>query len=92
MIKNSLFFLLLTLFLAGCAENGSMIEVAPVKQIIVENNTSTTTKTEQVNNSDNNPSTEIINIENKEETFFDESTMNTISGALILIIGIMILL
>ena len=87
MIKNSLFFLLLTLFLAGCAENGSMIEVTPAKQTIVESNTSAT-ETKQINHTD----TETINIENKEETFFDESTMNTISGALILIIGIMILL
>ena len=91
MIKNSLFFLLLTLFLAGCAENGSIIEVSPVKQTIGENSTSTT-ETEQINNSDNNSSTEIIDIENKEEAFFDDSTMNTISGALVLIIGILILL
>lgn len=87
MIKNSLFFLLLTFFLAGCAENGSIIEVSPAKQTIVENNTSTN-ETKQVNHAD----TEIINIENKEEAFFDESTMNTVSGVLVLIIGIMILL
>ena len=91
MIKNSLFFLLLTLLLAGCAENGSMIEISPFKQTMVENNTSTT-ETEQINNSDNNASTGIIDIENKEETFFDDATMNTISGALVLIIGILILL
>ena len=91
MIKNSLFFLLLTLFLAGCAENGSIIEVPSAKQTMVENNTSTT-ETEQINNSDNNSSAEIIDIENKEETFFDDATMNTISGALVLIIGILILL
>ena len=87
MIKNSLFFLLLTLFLAGCAENGSMIEVTPVKQTIVDSNTSSN-ETKQISHTD----TEIINVENKEETFFDESTMNAISGALVLIIGIMILL
>ena len=91
MIKDTLFLILTTLLLAGCAENGSIIEVSPVKQTIVENSTSTT-ETEQINNSDTNSSTEIIDIENKEEPFFDDSTMNTISGALILIIGIMILL
>ena len=91
MIKNSLFFLLLTLFLAGCAENGSIIEVSPVKQTIIDSNTSSN-ETNQIKNSDNNASTEIIDIENKEESFFDDSTMNTFSGALILIIGIMILL
>jgi len=91
MIKNSLFFLLLTLFLAGCAENGSIIEVNPVTQTIVDSNTSSN-ETNQIKNSDNNASTEIIDIENKKEAFFDDATMNTISGALVLIIGIMILL
>ncbi len=88
MIKNSLFFLLLTLLLAGCAENGSIIEVSSANQTIVENNTSTTTETKQINTVD----TEIVDIETKEETLIDDSTMNTISGALVLIIAILILL
>lgn len=87
MIKNSLFFLLLTLFLAGCAENGSVIEVSPVKQIIVENNASVK-ETKQINKAE----TEIIDIENKDEVTINDSTMNTVSGVLILIIGILILL
>ena len=87
MIKNSLFFLLLTLLLAGCAENGSIIEVSSVNQTIIENNTSSA-ETKQINKVD----TEIVDIENKDEPMIDDSTMNTISGALVLIIAILILL
>ena len=87
MIKNSLFFLLLTLLLAGCTENGSVIEVPPVKQTMVENNTSIE-RTKQISQAN----TDIINIDNKEEQMIDDDTMNTISGALVLVIGILILL
>ncbi len=87
MIKNSLFVLLLTLLLAGCAENGSIIEVSSVNQTIIENNTSSA-ETKQINKVD----TEIVDIENKDEPMIDDSTMNTISGALVLIITILILL
>ncbi len=90
MIKNSLFFLLLTFFLAGCAENGSIIELSSVQQTMVENNTSTN-ETKQINSTDTD--TKMIDIENTEErTIFSDSTMNTISGVVVVIIGIMILL
>jgi PBP1b-binding outer membrane lipoprotein LpoB len=91
MIKQILLILILisTLTLTGCVERGHTITPTAIKQTIIKNHAVDSQKTKNFQKATN----KVIAIESEtQENSIDDSTKNTISGILVLIIGIIVFL
>jgi len=89
MIKRILFFLFMVFIFSGCVERGHMVTPTSVKQTIIESNSADSKKIKNVQKATDN----VVAIESEtQKSSIEDSTKNTISGILVLIIGIMVFL
>jgi hypothetical protein len=85
MIKHSIFFLLTLFLFTGCVERGHNITPTTVQHTIVQTDISNKNEMKNITKA----TEKVICIEEEESTT-DDSLQNTISGILILVIGIMV--